>query len=52
MGYTIENKKSVAVEVVLSTSEKCFTMGKLENSVSATQSLSQTEDEVYFQIED
>lgn len=52
MGYTIENKQSVAVEAVLSTSEKCFAMGKLENSASATQPLSQTQGEVYFQIED
>lgn len=52
MGYTIENKQSVAVEAVLSTSEKCFATGKPENLTSATQPLSQTPAEVYFQIED
>lgn len=52
MGYTIENKQSIALEAVLSTSEKCFAMGKIENSASATQSPSQTPAEVYFQIED
>ena len=52
MGYTIDNKQAVAVEAVLSTSEKCFAMATPENSATATQPLLQTPAEVYFQIED
>lgn len=52
MGYTTENTQSVAVEAVLSTSEKCFAVASSETSAKATQPLSQAPAEVYFQIED
>jgi hypothetical protein len=52
MGYTTENTQSVAVEAVLSTSEKCFAVASSENLATVTQPHSQTPVEVYFQIED
>jgi hypothetical protein len=52
MGYTIESKQSETVEAVLSTSEKSFAVGKLEDQTLATKPLSKNSAEVYFQIED
>jgi hypothetical protein len=52
MGYTIDNKQSDTAEAVLSTSEKSFAVGKLEDQTLATKPISKNSAEVYFQIED
>jgi len=52
MGYSTENKQSLAFEAVLSTSEQYLTVSNTEHPVSASEQDIKTSPEVYFQIED
>jgi hypothetical protein len=52
MEYSNENKQSVVTETVLLTNEKSFANSTIENPISGTPILLQTQAQVYFQIED